>query len=239
MSPGYRGDDPAVQHRAGFRCYLKQMLKPVIASLAALALLPSSSSHATAPGAASWEIGPIIRGRNYSQGMPLHPQPVRGGWSFDFPVGSAAAGHVHYVTYRPGSLEGKSRIVLRYRVDAAPGTRFVPQEQPAAPATVSLYFQRRGDTWSAKGRYEYYRWFAPAATVRQIVPGEQEISVRLDDPAWGSVMGRKADTAPQALRDALSDVDRIGLLFGTAAARGHGVYATAPARFTLLSFRII
>lgn len=215
------------------------MRKPVIISLAALALLLPVASPAAAPEGAGWEIGPIIRGKNYSQGMPLHPEPTRTGWRFDFPVGSAAAGHVHYVTFRPGPLSPRSRIVVRYRVDARPGTRFVPQESPALAGTVSLYFQRRGDNWSAKGRYEHFRWYAPNATVRQISPGEHEITVALDDPDWISVLGQTAGSNPDQLNAALADIDRIGLVFGSSAARGHGVYATAPARFTLLSFQIL
>jgi len=209
-----------------------------LAALTALTLL-AGASPAAAQDAASWEIGPIIRGKNYSQGMPLRPQPTRNGWSFDFPVGSREAGHVHYVTFRPGPIAPRSRIVVRYRVDARAGTRFVPQESPELRGTVSLYFQRRGDNWSAKGRYEYFRWYAPGATVREIAPGEHEISVRLDDPNWISVQARTAGSNPAALQAALADIDRIGLVFGSTAARGHGVYATAPARFTLLSFRIL
>ena len=143
----------------------------------AVAALCAATAMA-APEAHRWEIGPIIRGKNYSQGMPLHPRPARGGWQFDFPVGSAAAGHVHYVTFRSGPIAPDARINVRYRIDAPPGTRFVPQESPGSPATVSLYFQRRGDNWSAKGRFEHYRWYAPAATVRPLATGEQEISVR-------------------------------------------------------------
>ncbi|MGR4889551.1 hypothetical protein ACIPPQ_00845 [Sphingopyxis sp. LARHCG72] len=209
-----------------------------LAALTTFALL-AGAGPAAAQNAASWEIGPIIRGKNYSQGMPLRPQPTRTGWSFDFPVGSREAGHVHYVTFRPGPVAPRSRIVVRYRVDARAGTRFVPQESPELRGTVSLYFQRRGDNWSAKGRYEYFRWYAPGATVREIAPGEHEISVRLDDPDWISVQARTAGSNPAALQSALADIDRIGLVFGSTAARGHGVYATAPARFTLLSFRIL
>lgn len=209
-----------------------------LAVLTALTLL-AGASPAAAQDAASWEIGPIIRGKNYSQGMPLRPQPTRTGWSFDFPVGSREAGHVHYVTFRPGPVTARSRIVVRYRVDARPGTRFVPQEAPDRPATVSLYFQRRGDSWSAKGRFEHYRWYAPATTVQQIAPGEHRISIALDDPNWISVMGRTAGSNPGAIEAALADIDRIGLVFGSAEARGHGVYATAPARFTLLGFQIL
>lgn len=216
------------------------MHRRIILSGAACVLLATAAAgFAAAPNAEGWEIGPIIRGKNYSQGMPLRPKPSGRGWSFDFPVGSAAAGHVHYVTFRPGPISPKARLVVRYRVDTRPGTRFLPQESPDVPATVSLYFQRRGDNWSAKGRYEDFRWYAPDATVRNISPGEQEISIRLDDPGWISVLGRTAGSNPGALEAALADIDRIGLVFGSSAARGHGVFATAPARFTLLSFQIL
>ena len=36
-----------------------------------------------------------------------------------------------------------------------------------------------------------------------------------------------------------ADPDRLGLVFGSSEGRGHGVFATRPARFTLLSFRIL
>lgn len=193
---------------------------------------------AAAPAASDWEIGPVIRGKNYSVNMPPSPKPERGGWSFDFPVGSKAAGHVHYVTFRPGSLAGKARIVVRYRVDAKAGTRFVPQANPDRAGTVSLYLQRRGDNWNAKGRYQYYRWYAPAASVRELAPGVGEISVSLDDPQWISVLGQPAATNPGAMREALADVERVGLVFGSSNARGHGVYTTAPAKFTMTGFRI-
>jgi len=191
-----------------------------------------------APPASAWEIGPIIRGKNYSVNMPLQPMPARGGWTFDFPSSSRSAGHVHYVTFDPGSLDGASRIVVRYRVDAAPGTRFVPQESPELPGTVSLFLQRRGDNWSARGAYDLFRWYAPGEAVQPLSPGTHEMTVSLRDPRWGSVYGKPAGENAAAFEDALANASRVGLVFGSTAARGHGVFATAPARFTLLDFRI-
>ena len=214
------------------RYFLASLLLPAM-------LTPAAASPTTAPGASAWEIGPVIRGRNYSQGMPPRPIPAPRGWYFDFPVGSAAAGHVHYVTFRPGPMSAKSRIVVRYRIDARHDTRFVAQENPAAAATVSVSFQRRGDNWGAKGRYQFYRWYAPVRTVREIAPGEQEISIALDDPEWVSVQGHLAGSVPGEMAAALRDVERIGLVFGSLDGRGHGVFATQPARFTLLDFRIL
>ena len=115
----------------------------------------------------------------------------------------------------------------------------MPQEDSHRPGTVSLFFQRRGDNWSARGRYALYRWYAPAHTVQEIAPGIHEMTVRLDDPAWGSVVGGiKAGDRPRAFERSLANASRVGLVFGSTAARGHGVYATAPARFELLDFEI-
>lgn len=205
-------------------------------SVASGVALPAT---ATAQPAYAWEIGPIDRGRNISVGMPSRPTPAGRGWYFDFPYPREAAGHVHYVTFRPGAIIGKSKIVVRYRVEAARGVRFIARDTPAQPATVSLYFQRRGDNWTGRRQHEFFRWFAPPATVRQIKPGEHEITVSLRDGMWGSVLGKPASANRAAFDSALAQTDRIGLVFGSASRRGHGVYATGPARFTLISFRII
>lgn len=211
---------------------MKQKL--ILGAMLALA----GSAALAAPAAADWTIGPHIRGKNYSVGMPLQPTPTRNGWTFDFPYPDRSAGHVHYVTFDPGSLAGKSRIVVRYRVDAARGTRFVPQEHPELPGAVSLVIQQRGDSWNARGRFEHYRWYSPAPKVAPIRAGEHEMVVELTDPNWVSVYGRPAAQNPRAFQNALANVDNLGLVFGSTAARGHGVYATAPARFELLSFRL-
>ena len=211
----------------------------------ALGVLAVASASGTAPRsiaqeAASWQIGPDVRGRNYSVGMPLKPTPVRKGvWSFDFPYPNADAGHVHAVTFNPGPLLKASEIIMRYRINAARGVRFAPQETPHQPATVSLYFQRRGDSWSAKGRYEFYRWYAPAQSVKEVTPGEHEIIVSLSDPQWISVMGKTVVTNPDAFQAALAETSKIGIAFGGPSGRAHGAFSTGPARFTLLEFRII
>lgn len=213
---------------------LARLIFPLVVAAVSL-----SAAAAAIPPAHQWDIGPTIRLRNYSVGMPQNPVPAGRGWAFDFPYPHVGAGHVHYVTFSPGPLLGKSRIVARYRVDAGRGSRFVPQESPGVPATVSLFFQRRGDSWSGKRRYEWFRWYAPPQTVRVIAPGVHEISVSLHDPNWVSVQGRPAAMNPQGFREALAETERMGLVFGSAAARGHGVFATGPARFTLLDFRVI
>lgn len=224
----------AVGRSSSYLCTMRNIF-----TLAALALVATAAGATAIPPAAKWEIGPVIRGENYSVGMPLRPQPTRNGWAFDFPHSTKEAGHVHYITFDPGSLAEASRIKVRYRVDADPGTHFVPQEHPHLPGTVSLFFQRRGDDWSAKGGYALFRWYAPVHTVQEIAPGVHEMTVEFDDPRWGSVVGgTKSGDNPRPFQVALANASSIGLVFGSTAARGHGVYATAPARFELLDFDI-
>jgi hypothetical protein len=208
------------------------------AILLALGLTMAGAALAAPKLSSSWEIGPVIRGRNYSVGMPLSPTPVRSGWRFEFPYPDEQAGHVHYITRNIGSLAGKRRIVVRYRIDAAPSTRFLAREFPDYPAAISLYFQRRGDDWSAKGRYGDYRWYSPHAGMIPIAPGLKEFTIRLDDPDWSSVNGQRAADRSRQFAAALADGGRIGFTFGNGARRGHGVYATSPARFTLIDFRV-
>lgn len=206
--------------------------------MTALAVITPAQAQSVYPPAGAWEIGPIINGGNRSVGMPLNPTPARGGWSFDFPNPDAEGGHVHYLTFRHGSLAGKSRITMRYRIEAARGTRFIPVQDPLQPATVSLFFQRGGDRWSGKGRYAFYRWWGPHASLKPVAPGTYDISVSLDDPDWISVWGGKAGENSRAFDDAVDNADRVGFVLGSASLRGHGVFATGRARFTLLDYRV-
>lgn len=236
-SPTFNSSERRVQRENRTLRYYRYMR--TIFTFAALSLAALGAPLSAGPSARDWEIGPIIRGQNYSLNMPLTPTPTERGWAFDFPYATKANGHVHYVTFNPGSLAEATRIKVRYRVQARPGTRFVPQEHPNLPGTVSLFFQRRGDNWSAKGRYALYRWYAPAHSVQEIVPGVHEMTVNLNDPLWGSVVGgMKAVDHPDAFNAALINAGSVGLVFGSTSARGHGVYATAPARFHLLDFDI-
>ena len=204
----------------------------------ALFSLAFATAFSEIPPHSDWKIGPIIQGKNYSVGMPLEPEPMQEGWSFDFPYPDHSAGHVHYVTFDPGPLSEKSRVVVRYQIRAREGTRFVPQEDQQLPGTVSLFFQREGDDWSAKGRYNFYRWYAPSHSVREIAPGTHEMIVRFDDPSWTAVMGGRSQDNSRAFREAIDRTSSIGLVFGSTSARGHGVYSTAPARFELLAFEL-
>ncbi len=211
-----------------------------IASMAAIVAPPAATPAAAAvQDDTGWEVGPVIRGRSYSPGLPRWLDDGRAGPFFDFPVGNdARAGHVHYVTRRIAPQPDARTLTLRYRIDAAPGTRFVAQQRPDLPATISLYFQRHGDDWRAGARTQFYRWYAPSATMHELRPGTHVMRVALADDGWVPVLGGPSPAHRDARADAWADASRIGVVFGSSDGRGHGVYATAPARFTLLDFSI-
>ena len=202
---------------------------------AACATLLATGALVAGPPADAWEIGPIIRGKNYSQRMPLRPDEGARGPSFAIPGPTAAQGHVHYLTVPTRPLAGARHITLTYRIDAAPGTRFVPQESPHLPATLSLYFQRAGDGWTT--RQPDWRWYAPANRTVPLRPGTHTIRIGLDED-WVAMTGPGAHANPRGFAEALEDTARVGFVFGSEGGRGHGVYATAPARFTILDFRV-
>jgi hypothetical protein len=184
-----------------------------------------------ATNAAGWEIGPIIDGKNYSLGLPLHPTQNGSEWYFDFPL---YPGKVGYLTYRFGPLSGRSRIVMKYRIEMDPATLLHP---PCCAAMISVgptpYFQRKNDDWNTDG----YRWWASYASPMPIEPGEHEITVQLDGP-WTSVFNEKATTDPSDFRKAKDNADRVGFTFGGGDGLGHGLYTDGPARFVLESFRV-
>ena len=212
-----------------------QRILLVTALLATTLLAPPSDLEAAGPSASEWSIGPIIRGRNYSVNMPATMFETRDGPAFDFPYPSASNGHVHYVTVPVRSLKGAKRISLTYRIDARPGTQFVQQEKRKGPATLSLYFQRAGDRWTR--RTPHHRWYSPGARVVALQPGTFTVSISLDEP-WIAMMGGHAHSLPRAYQKALNQTAKVGFTFGGNGGRGHGVFATAPARFTVLDYRI-
>ncbi|MFB0614142.1 hypothetical protein [Aurantiacibacter poecillastricola] len=209
-----------------------------LASGTALAALGYAAPSLAASYAREWEIGPVIRGRNYSVNMPPHPDTAAEGWFFDFPGPRRQDGHVHYVTRRTGPLDRARGLRLRYRIDARPGTRFVPQERPDAPPLLSLYIQRAGDDWRARGDTRFHRWYSPDSRVIELTPGTHELVIWFDEN-WISVMGSDRDRSPREFAATLANAARIGMTFGTHGGRGHGIFATQPARFTLLDFSVL
>ena len=203
--------------------------------IATAALGLASIASAAPPPASAWIIGPITRKGNYSRGVPLHPVPGPGrAWHIDLP---RAPGSVHYVTFPHGSLAGKRRIVMRYRVEAAPGVQIFPRTAPGMPAAITLYFQRRGDTWSGRGPYEAFRWYATFATQTPISVGDHVMVAPLSGN-WTAVESSSARTNPIAFRQALANAGEVGFVLGGGTGYGHGIFATGPARLIVTDFRV-
>lgn len=207
----------------------------ILRAVTALALgIAAVSATAARLDPAAWTIGPIVRGENKSRLMPLHPSPGPGR-AFQI-VLPQAPGSVHYVTFRHGSLAGKSRIVMRYRIEAAPGVGVVPRTAPNLPAAITLYLQRRGDNWTGRGPFEAYRWYATFAT-QVPTPGDHEMVAPLSGN-WTAVQTSSARTNPAAFRAAIAEAGEIGFVLGGGDGYGHGVFATGPARLIVTDFRI-
>ena len=141
------------------------------------------------------------------------------------------------MTFRHGPLTGKRRIVMRYRVEMARGARIVAASDGRSGSMITLYFQRRGDNWSARGRFETYRWYATFATQSPLTPGNHVMVAPLDGP-WTAIETSKALTSPAAFQAALADSDQVGFVLGGGDGFGHGIFATGPARLVVTDFRV-
>ena len=167
-----------------------------------------------APNARGWAIG-------YSPGMSQRDLvPTASGWRIAIPTNPAS--HLHYVqNFQPPPL----------RVAGGP---CIPQERPDAQATASLLIQRRGDDWAARGEMASYRWYS--AQQIPLTEGEHAITVTLTPSQWGDVyVGQNA----RLFADAIAHLDNIGIVFGSAGGRGHGVYASAPCTVELAGLEVL
>jgi hypothetical protein len=195
-------------------------------ALAFLLACSASANHNDVPPATEWQIGPVINGRSSSPGMPQ-----KTGDTFDIPA--CRKGEVHYVTKKiKGRLTGS--MTLTYTIEASPDAVFVAADG-GTPGRIALHFQRKGDDWSARGKYAGYRWYSLNRPL--IAPGTHTISIPLDLAHWGAVL---ASGRTQALFDAAkAKPHRLGFTFGGTGNAGHGVcLSSGTARFTVKSFSV-
>lgn len=199
-----------------------------------------SSDLATAVGASYPRLDPMDAANwsyDFSSGVAA-PRQDGPHWVIDLPYPTNAAGSLHYVTMPTGPLAGKSKITLHYRIEADPGVQILPRLFPASPSILTLYFQRRGDDWTARGAYETYRWYASFASRMPVAPGgDQVIEARLDQN-WTAILTSSRASNPAGFQGALDDTARVGFVLGGGDGLGHGVYATGPARIVVTSFSV-
>lgn len=214
---------------------IAMFVAPLALGCAGVGAPAAAQSVSAATDATQWVIGPVIGRRNHSVGMPLHPTPRRGGgFQIDLPQ---APGSAHYVTFRHGSLAGKKRIRMRYRVEADRGTRIVATTGPNEPGIITPYFQRYGDNWRARGPFETYRWYGTFAT-KVLAPGSYEIVAPLT-ARWTAIETSNAHGAPRAFQEAIANADQVGFVLGGGTGYGHGVHVEGGrARLIVTDFRV-
>ena len=184
--------------------------------LAALAFVLARRKRSPSASAVNgWRI-------NWSRGLPPAPNPQGAGWAIDVPAGAS----LHYVQRYGGSLREGQALTLRLRVTGA----FVASEYPGKPASATIMLQRKGDNGSAAGVFETYRQFSGAMI--PLTEGEHSLSVTLNAQSFGGIMGSHD---PAAFKAVLTNLESIGVVFGAAGGRGHGVQAPSGGRVELLS----
>jgi hypothetical protein len=70
-----------------------------------------------------------------------------------------------------------------------------------------------------------------------MVAGTYEVIAPLSS-RWTSVTQMNSEDNRAEFMAALRNADRIGFTFGGGDGFGHGVYATTPAKFTMLEFKV-
>jgi len=199
---------------------------------------PPTALPWTAP-ASGWQF-------QYSPGMAGGPTSSGLEWYFDFPHGTDPHNNnpvVGYVTLPTGvSLKVGSMLVANYTVTAQPGTVWQYFDSGCnTPAHATLYLQQAGDDLSAQGDFNFYRWFASNAGIANPFPTDGaksfNLAVPIDVTNFGDVMGTPATNA--RLQVALSNLQRIGIVFGGGCAAGHGLRVSAGgARFTMEHYQV-
>lgn len=161
---------------------MMRMLSALLLLIAGLSTATGTASAQT-PAAEAWEIGPIIRGRNRSIGMPLNPEPAGRGIAFDFPYPTAGAGRpLCDLSPWTADQQASGRHALPDRRGARREVR--SSGKPGSHGDLVAVLPAGGDTWNGRGPYAHYRWWSGVQV--PVTPGVHQLAVDLDDE-WISV----------------------------------------------------
>ena len=165
----------------------------------------------------------------YSQNVTVK-KPLIGAAVFKFPTKDG----IHQLVQEASAFSAAGRMTATFLIK--PDTaRFI--SAGGGIPKLRLYFQRRGDTWSGSGSYQWYRWWS-APQFCFLRPGQQTISVPLVPEQWQAVLGKMGTFNRIAFRDAVENPVYVGMTFGDDnGAFAHGAWAiTEGIKFKLLSF---
>lgn len=180
-----------------------------------------------------WIIGPIVHGTNYSKGLPLRPHETDDGWEFELDVGQEADG----VTRDCNGLAGVKAIRFGLTVSDNPNAKLYPSEFPDRQAGITVFFQRRGDNFSGRGKYETYRWYSKSFPIKP--GGFVDVDVPLEPAAWKAVGSTHGTDAPDLFKLAVENAGRIGIGFGSPGGRMHGICTTAPVEIEMFAWELV
>lgn len=167
-------------------------------------------------------LGPIVKGRSRTKGTKLE------GDGFAYPL---KGGHVNALVEPCGPLTGEKRIVFRWE-NTGPGATFHAQEAPTERGEISLMLQHRDCDYMGTREQLMLRLYAPGQQFMEL--GEGRMMVNLTPAGWIGVAGDEEPTQAQ-FDEMLANVAAIQVCFGGGGSRAHGVFASGPARFALLS----
>lgn len=147
-------------------------------------------------------------------------QKTANGFRFAFP---RSPGYVNYCMYNINKAISGEMVCTFQVTGTDPVFNAVLRDQTAAfpPAGIKLWFQRRGDDWSAAIGGGSYRWWS---TDRSVLAENFEqvraLQVPLTPDRWTNVNGR---SDPAGFAAALADCSSVGITFGGGNFAGHGV----------------
>jgi hypothetical protein len=174
------------------------------------------------PSGTGWAI-------QFSPGMP---EEINNSFSFprcSDPI-SPDGPSVHYVTKPTGPMPGGS-MVLTYRIEG--NGVFAPTEGHSP--RLALYFQRKGDDLTAKGKMAVYRWYSKDRLALKV--GRYTLTVPLTHAEWGPVYSSSEYNTSSYFKAAMENAQRVGFVLGGSVGAGHGVCLTSgSAKLIIESF---
>jgi hypothetical protein len=167
-----------------------------------------------------------------TQFSPSMPERITN--SFNFPKCSDPISpdgpSVHYVTKPTGPMAGGS-MVLTYRIE---GNGVFAATEGHSPR-LALYFQRKGDDLTGKGKMAVYRWYSKERLALKV--GTFTLSAPLSHASWGPVFSSSEYNTIYYFQGAMENAQKVGFVLGGSVGAGHGVcLKSGSAKLTIESF---
>ena len=166
---------------------------------------------------------------NWFGNIPRHVDKHPEGFSFDLGGDKEA----HYLTTPYGSLEGKTQLKIKGRVEGGPILG-----RYGGASVMAMYFQRRWDDWTDS--HQFYRWWSSSTVITPIVEGPFEMVFNLEPKGCISMEGKPAEDHVAEFEAAKKRAGMVGVTFGGIGdGYGHGAKSVNPAKVIIQSYEII